>query len=106
MIAKKKDEIIKGLKNLLKLIPLLKIAIISELLAILLVKKTTEININNGERLETYVIEGSKGSGEVSINGPAARKVEKGYVIIVISYDQIDKKSAKSFRPTIIFPNE
>tara|TARA_B100001142_G_scaffold38505_1_gene33844 strand:- start:408 stop:590 length:183 start_codon:yes stop_codon:yes gene_type:complete len=48
-IDKKKDDIIKGLKNLLKLIPLLKIAIISELLAILLVKKTTEININNGE---------------------------------------------------------
>lgn len=69
-------------------------------------EKVHILNINNGERLETYVIEGSEGSGEVSINGPAARKVQKGDIIIVISYGQIEAKSAKSFNPTVIFPNE
>ena len=69
-------------------------------------EKVQILNINNGERFETYVIEGSEGNGEVSINGPAARKVQKGDIIIVISYGQIEEKSAKSFKPTIIFPNE
>lgn len=69
-------------------------------------EKVHILNINNGERLETYVIEGLEGSGEVSINGPAARKVQKGDIIIVISYGQIEAKSAKSFKPTVIFPNE
>ena len=69
-------------------------------------EKVQILNINNGERLETYVIEGSEGSGEVSINGPAARKVQKGDIIVVISYGQIEAKNAKSFNPTVIFPNE
>jgi len=69
-------------------------------------EKVQILNINNGERLETYVIEGSEGGGEVSINGPAARKVQKGDIIIVISYGQIEAENAKSFKPTIIFPNE
>ena len=52
-------------------------------------EKVQILNINNGERLETYVIEGSEGGGEVSINGPAARKVQKGDIIIVISYGPV-----------------
>ena len=52
------------------------------------------------------VIEGEKGSGEVTLNGPAARKVQKGDVVIIISYAQMDLEKAKSFVPTIIFPDE
>ena len=69
-------------------------------------EKVQIVNINNGERLETYVIEGLKGSGEVALNGPAARKVQKGDILIIISYAQMDLDSAKSFKPTIVFPNE
>tara|TARA_B100001029_G_scaffold179719_1_gene190538 strand:+ start:1698 stop:2048 length:351 start_codon:yes stop_codon:yes gene_type:complete len=69
-------------------------------------EKVQVVNINNGERLETYVIEGEKGSGEVTLNGPAARKVQKGDVVIIISYAQMDLEMAKSFVPTIIFPDE
>ena len=73
----------------------------------LVVGETVQIvNINNVERLETYVIEGVNGSGEVSLNGPAARKVQKGDIIIIISYAQMDLKIAKSFKPTLVFPNE
>ena len=64
------------------------------------------VNNNNGERLETYVIEGESGSGEVTLNGPAARKVQKGDVIIIISYAQMELEAAKAFKPTLIFPNE
>jgi aspartate 1-decarboxylase len=69
-------------------------------------EKVQIVNINNGERLETYVIEGLKASGEVALNGPAARKVQKGDILIIISYAQMDVNSAKSFKPTIVFPNE
>ncbi|MEE2723695.1 MAG: aspartate 1-decarboxylase [Bacteroidota bacterium] len=69
-------------------------------------EKVQVVNVNNGERLETYVIEGEKGSGEVTLNGPAARKVQKGDVVIIISYAQMDSEEAKSFVPTIIFPDE
>ena len=69
-------------------------------------EKVQIVNINNGERLETYVIEGDAGSGEVTLNGPAARKVQKGDILIIISYAQMDIDSAKSFNPTIVFPNE
>ena len=69
-------------------------------------EKVQIVNINNGERLETYSIEGLKGSGEVTLNGPAARKVQKGDILIIISYAQMDIDSAKSFIPTIVFPNE
>ena len=69
-------------------------------------EKVQVVNINNGERLETYVIEGESGSGEVTLNGPAARKVQKGDVVIIISYAQMDMQAAKSFKPTLVFPNE
>ncbi len=69
-------------------------------------EKVQVVNLNNGERLETYVIEGKSGSGEVTLNGPAARKVQKGDLIIIISYAQIEFERAKTFKPTIIFPDE
>ncbi|WP_340077168.1 aspartate 1-decarboxylase [Leptobacterium sp. I13] len=69
-------------------------------------EKVQIVNINNGERLETYVIKGNKNSGEITLNGPAARKVQKGDIIIIISYGIMDFEEAKSFKPTLIFPNE
>lgn len=69
-------------------------------------EKVQVLNINNGERLETYVIEGPRGSGDVTLNGPAARKVQTGDIIIIISYALMDVEAAKSFQPTLIFPNE
>ena len=69
-------------------------------------EKVQVVNINNGERLETYIIEGEKGSGEVTLNGPAARKVQKGDVVIILSYAQMEVEKAKFFKPTMIFPNE
>lgn len=67
-------------------------------------EKVQVVNVNNGERLETYVIEGAKDSGEITLNGPAARKVQKGDIIIIISYASMDVDAAKAFRPTLIFP--
>ena len=64
------------------------------------------VNINNGERLDTYTIPGTRGSGEVTLNGPAARRVQKGDIIIIIAYASMGVEEAKSFKPTIIFPNE
>ena len=69
-------------------------------------EKVSIVNVNNGERLETYVIKGRKGSGEITMNGPAARKVQTGDIIIIIAYAQMPFEEAKSFKPTIIFPNE
>ncbi len=69
-------------------------------------EKVQIVNINNGERLETYAIKGQRGSKEVCLNGPAARKVQKGDVVIIISYGIMDFEAAKSFSPTLIFPNE
>ena len=57
-------------------------------------------------RLETYVIEGERGSGEIIINGPAALKIKKGAVVIIISYILIDINKAKKYQPKIVFPNE
>ena len=68
-------------------------------------EKVQVVNINNGERLETYVIEGAKNTGEITLNGPAARKVQKGDVIIIISYARMSVEAAKAFRPTLIFPD-
>ena len=68
-------------------------------------EKVQIVNINNGERIETYVIKGEKGSGEVSLNGPAARRVMPGDIVIIIAYCQIDAEEAKSFKPTIVFPD-
>jgi len=64
------------------------------------------VNINNGERFDTYTIPGARGSGEVTLNGPAARRVQKGDIIIIIAYASMGVEEAKSFKPTIIFPNE
>ena len=69
-------------------------------------EKVHVVNLNNGERLETYIIEGKRGSGEITLNGPAARKVQKGDIIIVIGYAQMEFEEAKKFKPTIIFPDE
>lgn len=68
-------------------------------------EKVQIVNINNGERLETYVIKGKRGSGEVCLNGPAARKVVVGDVVIIISYASLDFEEAKKFEPSIIFPD-
>ena len=67
-------------------------------------EKVQVVNINNGERLETYVINGKKNSGEITLNGPAARKVQKGDEIIIISYCTLDFEEAKKFKPTILLP--
>ncbi len=64
------------------------------------------VNVNNGERFDTYVIKGNRKSGDIILNGPAARKVQKGDIVIIISYATMDFEEAKTFKPTIIFPNE
>lgn len=69
-------------------------------------EKVHIVNVNNGERFETYVIKGNKNSGEITLNGPAARRVQKGDIIIIISYALMDFEAAKGFKPSIIFPNE
>jgi aspartate 1-decarboxylase len=69
-------------------------------------EKVQVVNINNGERLETYIINGKKGTGEITLNGPAARKVQKGDKIIIISYARMNLEEAKTFNPTLIFPNK
>ena len=68
-------------------------------------EKVQVVNVNNGERLETYVIKGKRGSGEVCMNGPAARKVQVGDIVIVISYCSINVNEAKSHKPVLLFPN-
>ena len=68
-------------------------------------EKVHVLNLNNGERLETYVIKGKRGSGEICLNGAAARKVLVGDIIIIMSYAMLDFQEAKSFKPTIIFPD-
>lgn len=69
-------------------------------------EKIQIVNNNNGERLETYVIPGSRGSGEITVNGAAARKVSIGDVLILITYVSMSFEEAKNFKPSIIFPNE
>ncbi|HOZ73861.1 MAG TPA: aspartate 1-decarboxylase [Flavobacterium sp.] len=69
-------------------------------------EKVAIVNINNGERLETYAIKGARNSGEITLNGPAARKVQKGDIIIIIAYGIVDTEEAKTFKPAIVFPNE
>jgi len=68
-------------------------------------EKVQIVNINNGERLETYVIRGERGSGEVCLNGPAARKVAVGDVVIIISYATMDFEEAKNWKPSLVFPD-
>lgn len=69
-------------------------------------EKVSIVNINNGERFETYAIKGQRNSGEITLNGPAARKVHAGDIIIIISYATLDFEEAKSFKPWLVFPNE
>ena len=69
-------------------------------------EKVNIVNINNGERFETYAIKGEKNSGEITLNGPAARKVHKGDIIIIMSYARMDFEKAKTFKPWLVFPNE
>ena len=68
-------------------------------------EKVQIVNINNGERLETYVITGEWGTGQICLNGPAARKVAVGDIIIIISYASMDFDEAKIFKPSLIFPH-
>lgn len=68
-------------------------------------EKVQIVNVNNGERLETYVIKAERGSGKICMNGPAARKAAVGDIIIIISYALLDANEAKSFKPNIIFPD-
>ena len=67
-------------------------------------EKIQVVNVNNGERLETYLIKGERGSGICCLNGPAARKGAEGDVVIIISYALMDFEEAKTFKPVIIFP--
>lgn len=69
-------------------------------------EKVQVLNVNNGNRLETYVIKGARGSGEVCLNGPAALRASVGDVVIVISYARMTVDEARAFRPTIVFPDE
>ena len=68
-------------------------------------EKVQVVNLNNGERLETYVIKGVRGSGNICLNGAAARKVQVGDVVIIISYAMMDFEEAKTFKPWLVFPD-
>lgn len=69
-------------------------------------EKVQVVNVNNGERIETYLIKGKRGSGICCLNGPAARRGAVGDVVIVISYASMDFEEAKKFKPTVVFPKE
>src|SRR5690242_12820092 len=68
-------------------------------------EKVQVVNVNNGERLETYVIRGARNSGTICLNGPAARKAHVGDIVIIISYASMELEEAKVFKPSIIFPD-
>lgn len=68
-------------------------------------EKVQIVNINNGERIETYVIKGERGTGMICLNGPAARKAQVGDIVIIISYASLDFEEAKTFTPSLIFPD-
>lgn len=69
-------------------------------------EKVQIVNVNNGERFETYVIKGERGSGQICLNGPAARKVAVGDKIIIIAYALMTYEEAKVHSPKVVFPNE
>jgi aspartate 1-decarboxylase len=69
-------------------------------------EKVTIVDINNGERFETYTIRGERGTGVICLNGPAARKVAVGDMVIIFSYALIDFAEARAHKPTVIFPGE
>ena len=68
-------------------------------------EKVLVVNVNNGERLETYIIKGERGSGIISLNGAAARKAQVDDILLIMSFASMDFKEAKEFRPRIIFPD-
>ena len=68
-------------------------------------EKVTVVNVSNGERLETYIIKGERGTGVVTLNGPAARRAQVGDIVIVFSYASMEFEKAKNFKPSIIFPS-
>ena len=68
-------------------------------------EKVSIVNNNNGERFETYIIKGERGSGCICLNGAAARKVQVGDIVIIMSYALLDFEEAKSFKPSVIFPD-
>lgn len=68
-------------------------------------EKVTVVNVSNGERLETYIIKGERGTGVVTLNGPAARKAQVGDIVIVFSYASMDFEEAKKFKPALVFPS-
>jgi aspartate 1-decarboxylase len=69
-------------------------------------EKVQVLNVNNGERLETYVIKGERGSGNICLNGPAAHKASVGDIVIVAAYAHMSIEEARRFRPIILFPDE
>ena len=68
-------------------------------------EKVSIVNNNNGERFETYIIKGERGSGCICLNGAAARKVQVGDIVIIMSYALLDFEEAKTFKPWVIFPD-
>lgn len=69
-------------------------------------EKVQVVNVNNGSRLETYVIKGKRGSGVCCLNGPAARLGAVGDIVVIISYATMDFEAAKNFKPWVVFPKE
>ena len=69
-------------------------------------EKVAIVDNNNGERFETYVITGKRGSGDICLNGAAARKVQVGDIVIIMSYGIMDFEEAKTFKPSIVFPKQ
>jgi len=67
-------------------------------------EKVHVVNVNNGERLETYVITGERNGGTICLNGPAARKAQVGDIVIIISYASMELEEARKFKPTMVFP--
>ena len=68
-------------------------------------EKVTVVNVNNGERFETYTIRGERGSGQVCLNGPTARRVALGDIVIIFSYGLVDFAEARNHKPTLVFPD-
>ena len=68
-------------------------------------EKVQIVNCNNGERIETYVNAGERGTGQVCLNGPAARRCQPGDIVIVIAYGSMEIEAAKTFKPTVVFPD-
>lgn len=68
-------------------------------------EKVSIVNNNNGERFETYIIKGERGSGVICLNGAAARKAQPGDIIIIMSYAMMDFEEAKTFKPAVVFPD-